>query len=323
MHYRNRSKSGPKGPKPVNAEGAKRGDRIDKMARAAKSKNATKAKQAKAELFKAIQPMMINIARIHSLRNGMPFDDVFQDTSLGFLRAVELWSPKGGANFLTYVGNWLHALGNRSGMKHRGARGNVRDPNRTHASLDAPVSSISDGATDDQSLHDFIGVDADQDTSVEAIERAEFVTRAVARLPKKEREVIRERMNDRTFDSIGGDRKCSRERIRQIQERALLRLGQRLAKQLDETPFVREPVKRQMKTPRERSLLEIVEKRICRRAKKNAESKAYYRAKKKRLEAEALAAAVQRVEELATIRPRSVPPHAPGVFGGRALVKVA
>lgn len=220
-----------------NPDAVARGARIDVLALAAQSKDSAVARRALATLLERIGPMMRNICATWAKKNGTEYDDVFQDASLGFLRAVEKWRPAKGANFLTYVGPWLHAFARRCEMSHDRTGKTVRAPHRVAAnrvSLDGELTTHGELTHGRQkSFHEtLLGVEPEQLDFLEALDRRNAVHAAVRALPKPEREIMRMRLDGQTLWQIGEARDRSRERIRQVELQACTRLRKRLSRVL-------------------------------------------------------------------------------------------
>lgn len=220
---RGQTKAGQKAWKARNPGTAARSSRLDQLALAAKSSDASSARAARDELVTAMLPALRNVAQIHAARNDVEFDDVMQEASIGLLRGIEKWKP-GGARFVTFVGFWLHACAARVGMRntHSGSK-TARAQWREHLSLDDTQSE------EDDSLHERVGRAAQQHDVLEQKETTRALRAAVRGLPMSERDVLRRRaFGEETLEQVGDVRGLSRERIRQIEKKAMRRLRLRL-----------------------------------------------------------------------------------------------
>jgi RNA polymerase sigma factor (sigma-70 family) len=194
-----------------NPDAERRSARIDALALEAQSKDTTMARRATAELLKRIGPMIRNICTSWAKKNGVEYDDAFQEASIGFLRAVEMWRPEKRANFLTYVGPWIHAFARRTEMVHHLGK-SVRAPHRVTENR----LSLDDDR-DGRSLHEMIGTEPEQLDFLETLERDTVVREAVRSLPENEREILEGRMDGLTLEQLATPRGHSRERIRQVE----------------------------------------------------------------------------------------------------------
>jgi RNA polymerase primary sigma factor len=208
------------------------------------------------------------------INNGIAYDDLVQEGSIGLLRAIEKFEPALGFKFSTYASTWIwqavtRAIANQRRtvrvpahihdkmIKVRGVAARMQQrtgvepsvaelsaacelapevvsralsaANRA-LSLDAPVR-----AGEDTSLLD-LAADPDQVDSVDSVQREQLrniVRRELARLPEREAVILSLRLGlggrqEHTLEEIGVVLGITRERTRQLQNRALEALRERL-----------------------------------------------------------------------------------------------
>lgn len=164
-------------------------------------------------------------------------DDLIQAGALGLMRALQLFNPERGCAFSTYAGLWIKQAIGRELQKHdrcvrlpvhvlakRFAAGELR---RERArSFDAPLAP-SEG---NESLHDILpSENTDPIARLDAESESAELAEAMARLTERERFVLRRRFwSEMTLEQIGAELGVTRERIRQIEARALEKLKKRL-----------------------------------------------------------------------------------------------
>lgn len=185
--------------------------------------------------------------------SGWTRDDIFQEGVLGLYRAAELYDPNRGA-FSIYASFWISHFILRFLEEHsstvrvpvnlqakRRKNGEKTTP-RIH-SIDAPVAG-----EDGLSYHDVLP--GASDSAHDACEREELrtiVRRTLAEmmtgkkiwkkdtwLTDRECEIIQARFYDGlTLEQVGDKYNVSRERIRQVEETALVKIKVRLERALD------------------------------------------------------------------------------------------
>lgn len=208
------------------------------------------------------------------INNGIAYDDLVQEGSIGLLRAIEKFEPALGFKFSTYASTWIWQAVTRAIANQRRT---VRVPAHIHdkmirvrgvaarmqqrtgveptvaelsaacdlapevvsralnsanraLSLDAPVR-----AGEDTSFLD-LAADPDQIDSVETLQREQLrniVRRELAGLPQREAVILSLRLGlggrqEHTLEEIGAVLGITRERTRQLQNRALEALRERL-----------------------------------------------------------------------------------------------
>ena len=216
-------------------------------------------------MVEANMRLVVSIARRHTGR-GLPLEDLVQEGALGLVRAAELFDHRRGHAFSTYATWWIRqgvmdglvrlgrtvrlpghverrvrraraaearlerTLGRRPTAGEVGAAlgadpAEVEDLRRWDAatvSLDSPAGPPALARAPGRGAAPGPGPEA---AALEA-ERTDVLGRAVARLGRRERDVVRRRFGlggraERTLAVIGSDAGVSRERVRQIERRAL------------------------------------------------------------------------------------------------------
>lgn len=162
-------------------------------------------------------------------------DDLVQEGNVGLMLALEKFDPTRGIRFMSYAAWWVRALMQEFARRAPSvvrmpakAEGRYRPYAAHDASLDEPAY-----AGDEHSRLDGLAADGDgAEASGVSADEARAVRAALWVLSRREREVIRRRhLSDdkETLKQIGEDHGLSRERVRQLEERALAKLRARLA----------------------------------------------------------------------------------------------
>lgn len=166
---------------------------------------------------------------------GLSFDDLAQEGRVGALIAAQKFNPERGVEFLSYAGWWirqriLFAI-NKALDVHMPLRlmlecVKTRTDLPTAISLDMPVGDQKDEPLSAILPGDDSGIeDAASDAWI-----AERIHRSLAQLQERDREVLELRFgigcDPQTLEQVGARWGCSRERVRQIEVRAMNRLRQ-------------------------------------------------------------------------------------------------
>jgi RNA polymerase sigma factor (sigma-70 family) len=93
------------------------------------------------------------------------------------------------------------------------------------ASLDAPIGKEDGSMT---TLHDTLA----QEEAEEPLFDVEKLMQSVEKLPPRPRDIVQQRLSGRTLDEIGKTHGISRERVRQIEGKALEFLTRRIGRSL-------------------------------------------------------------------------------------------
>jgi len=231
-------------------------------------------KEAGRRLIEACLPFVMTVA-LEYRRWGLPLEDIVQEGNIGLLKAVERFDPDRGCRLATYAGYWIRAeirefvargyrivrLGS-SKSERRALRMYRKTLERDPVAL-AEMSGLSkERATEllpllmanDVSLErpieegrspaDKLAVDAPspEEEACLADERAQIqaaLAQVVSELSPRERRIVDERwLTDEppTLEQLGVSFGVSKERVRQLEERAKKRMRARLEE------LVREPL---------------------------------------------------------------------------------
>jgi RNA polymerase sigma-32 factor len=210
-------------------------------------------------------------------RWGIPLEDIVQEGNIGLLKAAERFDPERGCRLVTYAAYWVRAeirdhvirgyrivrLGaskpeRRALRVYRKTR--ERDPEQLaqasglsvqRAEALMPLLASRDMSLDERAADGVAPVDriaAPTPTPEDEVFREEKKRRlekalgiAVEELPPREREIIRGRWlteNPETLEQVGHRFGISKERVRQLEERAKRRVRERLEALVGE--YVRE-----------------------------------------------------------------------------------
>lgn len=161
-------------------------------------------------------------------RDGQPDDDDVQAGMLGLMRAVTDFDPSRGFTLGTYSREWIinnirrHRLDDRLIHTPRYLDGLEGHKYEGHVVRAVRVGRF--GGPDESSPCEPWTLDPEPDDRVD-----DALRDAVARLPDREREVVRRRMAGETLKAIGESMGLTRERIRQIERDAHARLRDKMA----------------------------------------------------------------------------------------------
>jgi RNA polymerase sigma-32 factor len=189
-------------------------------------------------LVLAHAPLAEKFARKYG--KGRDLDDVRQDAYIGLMQAARKFEPERGHRFATYAVHWMRASifdAIVAGDEVRGPRTQEGRSERlrgvvraTMLSMEMPVSP--DGLTlgdtlvsDDPSPEEIVTHAVDLDRRSAGIEVA------VDSLDPRSADIVRRRYlldDTQTLDQCGTDYQISRERVRQIEAKALKTLAKRL-----------------------------------------------------------------------------------------------
>lgn len=155
--------------------------------------------------------MIYYVAKIaaHCTRHSnVPYLDAIQAGSLGVLRAIAKFDLDRGIRFSTYATYWIRSFIQRECMSHRVVHVPCVAQHRGVEITEHQFPDCCDKFVESSYEEEFLVVDSDD---VDALKQA------IRKLPRRQRSVIRHRMNGKTLSQIGRAMKISKERVRQIQ----------------------------------------------------------------------------------------------------------
>jgi RNA polymerase sigma factor (sigma-70 family) len=202
-------------------------------------------KAARDRVVEGVLPFCLRQAKRHyatRTRDCYELEDAFQWATMGILRAIRTYDPARGVRFLTYAGHFV-----RKHMQYNSirAKATVRVPSHVYGraskgdlayeallakaltarSIDevdeegAPILEIADPRAVDPAA----GLEA-EDTAAKQGKQLAWLNETLDQFPPKEALVIRRRMGGLTLDDVAAELGVSRERVRQVEKRAMRRL---------------------------------------------------------------------------------------------------
>ena len=185
--------------------------------------------------------LVYNIARNFARKFDCPVEDLVQEGALGLIKAIEKFDPSRGTQLSSYAYWWIAAYINRYlQMKFPEVHVPLRSkaamiPDRRYAvmvPLDSPRGS--DHGETYNLYNEYPDPSPSPEDLAEASERREIVRREVRRCPmnSKARQVMRLRMEGLTYEAIGAEVGCSRQRVEQIINAVFVTLKPRLERAL-------------------------------------------------------------------------------------------
>ena len=186
--------------------------------------------------------LVYDIARKFARKVNCPVeDDLVQEGALGLIKAIEKFDPSRGTQLSSYAYWWIAAYINRYlQMKFPEVHVPLRSkaamiPDRRYAvmvPLDSPRGS--DHGETYNLYNEYPDPSPSPEDLAEASERREIVRREVRRCPmnSKARQVMRLRMEGLTYEAIGAEVGCSRQRVEQIINAVFVTLKPRLERAL-------------------------------------------------------------------------------------------
>lgn len=201
--------------------------------------------------------VVFNKVGITQVLHSIELDDLYQETTFGLIRAVELFEPKRGLMFSTYAMSWieqsiqryiannssivrvpvyadeLRNIYSRLKLQYEGkdeefyinliAFENDKSPENIRATLNMlpKINSINIVNDDGDSVIDL------EDITLEGHDKpmdAEIVKKIMKLLPKRDSNILMLRMDNWSLEAIGKMYKMSRENVRLIEKKSLIKL---------------------------------------------------------------------------------------------------
>lgn len=166
---------------------------------------------------------------------GVPLEDLIQEGAFGVMRAIDKFDPSQGRRLTTYATWWIRQVMFRAVMR----RSLIHVPEYLQRNKGVPPSaSLEERAADAERAVNLQSLDGGsshetipaRDTA-DTLEREELLAeldRRLLELHPKEREVLTRRSRGDTLVQIGATLGVSKERVRQIEAKAIERLAKRL-----------------------------------------------------------------------------------------------
>ena len=168
-----------------------------------------------AELFKKWDKLAHLMVRnnLWRLRLWFDYDELLNHARQGLWRAHETYDPNNGANFQTYA---RRVITNAFNALHHYSQANMRRDRYRSVSVD------DDDAEDFHLSSNSVPADVKMISDEEAV----LVREAIAGLKPRDKKVIMDRLvKEKTLEVVGAELGVTRERIRQIEKAALVKMA--------------------------------------------------------------------------------------------------
>lgn len=183
-------------------------------------------KKARERIVASNMGLAIAIAHKHAWC-GLAPDDLEQEAMVGLLNAVDRFDPSRGISFSTFATYYIRGAVMKAACdspiasaKSSNFRKMVWNRQvKRHISLDSETSN-----DDDRTLHDMMGVDAVAEDNVIRRDKLSKIYKAVNRLHPTSRHIFKLRVRGLELNEIGKRIGRSRERVRQLEKGAILKV---------------------------------------------------------------------------------------------------
>lgn len=180
--------------------------------------------EAAARLVEANLRFVVSIAKRYQNR-GLPLSDLVNEGNLGLLRAARRFDERRGVRFISYAVFWVRQAILQALSDAGYGLGPNEEPIR-HVSLEAPIWESQETSLGDVVADDSAGGPEER---MEADDLRHALDSSLTCLPEREQLILRlyfglDDGEPRTLSEIGDRLRISRERARQLKERALARL---------------------------------------------------------------------------------------------------
>lgn len=178
-------------------------------------------------LFEAHFALVVRDARAF-LGRGIPLEDLVAEGCLGVLEALSRFDAARGCRFMTYASWWVRRRLGDAVLHNRVVtvpRRRLRQPNPPprEVSLSEPIAAGSH-----LRVEDLLVKESEADLATAGAERAAAIRSALAGLTARQRQVLERRYGlggeAQTLQAVAADLGITKERVRQVEQRALERL---------------------------------------------------------------------------------------------------
>lgn len=180
--------------------------------------------QALSRLVEANLRFVVSIAKRYRNR-GVPLSDLVNEGNLGLIRAARRFDERRGVRFISYAVFWVRQAMLQALVEGAEVQGAEEEPLR-YVSLDRPLRE-----SQETRLGDVVADESSEgpEARIEAHALRDALDSSLTYLPEREERILRlyfglDDGEPRSLDEIGRRLRISRERTRQLKERALARL---------------------------------------------------------------------------------------------------
>lgn len=182
----------------------------------------TGCERSRRALYDAFLPLLTKYAR---KRRDIPLDDAVQIASIGFIKALDTFDLDNGARFATHIAWQVKAA---FSVTNRRDKRYLRNRFKEITTLDGPAISEGKEWRNFGTFKDNLIDPSRPDYDWHRV--ANSLSQALQGLTERERVILLGRARDLTLDTLGAHYGVSKERIRQIESKALDKMRKRVDK---------------------------------------------------------------------------------------------